>query len=62
MKLLKQQQEELNSETYAKEITSEQYDVIMNPMRDSILKEAQDMDPFCQDVKWSMKDGKSKSK
>ena len=61
MKLLKQQQEELNSETYAKELTSKQYDKIMNPMKDSTLKEAQDMDPFCQNVKWSMKDGKSKS-
>ena len=61
IKLLKQQQENLNSEMYAKELTSEQHDEIMNPMKDSTLREAQDLDPFCQDVKCSMKDRKSKS-
>ena len=58
LKLLKQQQEDMDSKTYAKELTSKQYDRIMNPMKDSILKEAQDLDPFCQNVKHSMKDKK----
>ena len=32
----------------------------MNPMKDSILREAQDSDPFCQDVKQLMKEKKIK--
>ena len=60
MKLLKQHQEEMGSEMYAKELTSEQYDKIMNPMKDSFLREAQNSDPFCQDVKQLMREKKIK--
>ena len=50
----------MDSEMYAKELTSEQYDRIMNPIKDSILRGAQDSDPFCQDVKQLMKEKKIK--
>ena len=46
MRLLKQNQEEMYSETYAKELTSEQYDRIMTPIKNSVLREAQDSDSF----------------
>ena len=61
MRLLRQNQEEMDSETYAKELTSEQYDRIMNPIKDSVLKEAQDSDPFCQGIRQLMKEKKTKS-
>ena len=61
MRLLRQNQEEMDSEMYAKELTSEQYNRIMNPIKDSILKEAQDSDPFCQSIRQLMKEKKTKS-
>ena len=61
MRLLRQNQEEMNSEMYPKELTSEQYERIMNPIKDSILKEAQDSDPFFQSIKQLMKEKKTKS-
>ena len=33
MRLLRQNQEKMDSETYAKELTSEQYDRTMSPMK-----------------------------
>ena len=60
MRLLKQNQEEMDGETYAKELTSEQYDRIMWPINDSVLREAQNTDTFCQDIKWLMKGKKTK--
>ena len=51
----------MDSETYAKELTSEQYDRIMNPINDSILRAAQDTDPFCQSIRQLMKEKKTKS-
>ena len=61
MRLLRQNWEEMDSETYAKELTSKQYDRIINPIKDSILKEAQDSDPFCQGIRQLMKEKKTKS-
>ena len=61
MRLLRQYQEEMDSETYAKELTSEQYDRIMNPIKDSVLKEAQDSDSFCWGITQLMKEKKTKS-
>ena len=61
MRLLRQSQEEMDSETYAKELTSEQYDRIMNPINDSILRATQDTDPFCQSIRQLMKEKKTKS-
>ena len=46
MRLLRQNQEEMDSETYAKELTSKQYDRIMTPIKDSVLREAQASDSF----------------
>ena len=60
MRLLKQNQEEMDGETYAKELTNEQYDRIMWPINDSVLREAQNLDTFCQDIKWLMKDKRTK--
>ena len=60
MRLLKQNQEEMDGKTYAKELTNEQYDRIMWPINDSVLREAQNLDTFCQDIKWLMKDKKTK--
>ena len=51
----------MDSETYAKELTSEQYDRIMNPINDSILRAAQDTDLFCQSIRQLMKEKKTKS-
>ena len=51
MRLLKQNQEEMDGETYAKELTNEQYDRIMRPINDSVLRDAQNADAFCQDIK-----------
>ena len=45
---VRQSQEEMDSETYAKELTSEQYDRIMNAINDSILRAAQDTDPLSE--------------
>ena len=61
MRLLKQSQEDMDSETYAKELTSEQYDQIMSPINDFVLRAAQDSDPFCQSVRQLMKEKKTKS-
>ena len=41
MRLLRQNQEEMDGEMYAKELTNEQYDRIMWPINDSVLREAQ---------------------
>ena len=60
MRLLKQNQEEMDGEMYAKELTNEQYDRIMRPINDSVLREAQNLDTFCQDIKRLMKDKKTK--
>ena len=60
MRLLKQNQEEMDGETYAKELTNEQYDRIMQPINDSVLREAQNTDTFCQDIKRLMKGKKTK--
>ena len=62
MRLLKQSQEDMDSETYIKELTSEQYDQIMSPINDSIMRAAQDSDPFCQSVRQLMKEKKPKVK
>ena len=51
----------MDSETYAKELTSEQYDRIMNPINDSILRAAQDTDLFSQSIRQLMKEKKTKS-
>ena len=61
MRLLKQNQEEMDSETYAKELTSEQYDRIMAPIKSSVLREAQDSDSFSQGIKQLIKEKKMKS-
>ena len=61
MRLLKQSQEDMDSETYAKELTSEQNDQIMSPINDSVLRAAQDSDPFCQSVRQLIKEKKTKS-
>ena len=60
MRLLKQHQEEMDGEAYAKELTNEQYDRIMWPINDSVLRDAQSADAFCQDIKWLMKGKKTK--
>ena len=60
MRLLKQNQEEMDGKTYAKELTNEQYDRIMWPINDSVLREAQNSDTFCQDIKRLIKDKKTK--
>ena len=60
MRLLKQNQEEMDGEAYAKELTNEQYDRIMWPINDSVLRDAQSADAFCQDIKWLMKGKKTK--
>ena len=62
MRLLRQSQEEMDSETYAKELTSEQYDRIMNPINDPVLWAAQDTDPFFQSIRQLMKEKETKSK
>ena len=51
----------MDSETYAKELTSEQYDRIMNPINDSVLRAAQDTDPLCQSIRQLMKEKKTKN-
>ena len=61
MRLLKQNQEEMDSETYAKELTSEQYDRIMAPIKSSVLREAQDSDSISQGIKQLIKEKKMKS-
>ena len=61
MRMLRQNWEEIDSEMYAKELTSEQYNRIMNPIKDSILKEAQDSHPSCQSIRQLMKEKKTKS-
>ena len=61
MRLLRQNQEEMDSETYAKELTSEQYDRIMVPIKSSVLREAQDSNPFSQSIKRLIKEKKMKS-
>ena len=61
MRLLRQNQEEMDSETYAKELTSEQYDRIMTPIKDSVLREAQASDSFSQGIKQLIKEKKMKS-
>ena len=61
MRLLRQSQEEMDSDTYAKELTSEQYDRIMSPIKDSTLRAAQDSDPFSQSIRQLMKEKKTKS-
>ena len=33
----------------------------MNPIKDSVLKKAQDSDPFCQGIRQLMKEKKTKS-
>ena len=60
MRLLRQNQEEMDGEMYAKELTNEQYDRIMWPINNSVLREAQNSDTFCQDIKWLIKDRKTK--
>ena len=61
MRLLRQNQEEMDSEMYAKELTSEQYDRIMTPTKDSVLREAQASDSFSQGIKQLIKEKKMKS-
>ena len=61
MRLLRQNWEEMDSEMYAKESTSKQYKRLMNPIKDSIMKEAQESDPFCQSIRQLMKEKKTKS-
>ena len=61
MRMLRQNWEEMDSEMYAKELTSELYKRIMNSIKDFILKEAQDSDPFCQSIRQLMKEKKTKS-
>ena len=51
----------MGSETYAKELTSEQYDRIMTPIKNSVLREAQDSDSFSQGIKQLIKEKKMKS-
>ena len=60
MRLLKQNQEEMDGETYAKELTNEQYDRIMWPINDLVLRDAQNADASCQDIKRLMKGKKAK--
>ena len=56
MRLLRQNQEVMDSKTYAKELTSEQYDRIMAPIKSLVLREAQDSDSFSQGIKQLIKE------
>ena len=51
----------MDSEMYAKELTSEQYDRIMTPVKDSVLRGAQASYYFSQCIKQLIKEKKMKS-